>query len=324
MAAAERGEIAETDVKQLRYENLRDNFRPKQRDEIKKKREDSKWRQLDRFFLGRRVSDMIAPGATIIEDFIESRRDEGTSDPTKRRNLRPLVAVFRRAYKKRLINHLPVFDLPKDSASASEYLEPADFAKILVELDKERGAKIKAGFKDAPDLIPFFSFLYATGCRLGAAQQITWEMVSKDCTMIDLPGIITKNGSPLKLVLAGSQLESLVKMLRKMFRKDGVPVFDSTNYRQEWNKACHAAGFRAYEESTRRRAKVRGFRIHDCRGSAAVNMLDAGVDRDLVMAIGGWKTDAMLRRYNRPTENRLKAAMERSGKFVEAMMNGTK
>jgi hypothetical protein len=47
-------------------------------------------------------------------------------------------------------------------------------------------------------------------------------------------------------------------------------------------------------------------------------MLDAGVNEGLVLQIGGWKTRAMLDRYNRPNVNRIRAAMEQTGVYVAA------
>src|SRR6516162_11428406 len=54
-----------------------------------------------------------------------------------------------------------------------------------------------------------------------------------------------------------------------------------------------------------------GVRIHDCRASAAINLLASGVDEGLVLKIGGWKTRAMLDRYNVADVSRLTAALEK-------------
>jgi hypothetical protein len=87
-----------------------------------------------------------------------------------------------------------------------------------------------------------------------------------------------------------------------------APVFDSSNHRAEWSKACAKA-----DEENRTRT---GVRIHDCRCSGAINLLASGVDEGLVLKIGGWKTRSMLDRYNLADITRLSAAMEKGGKFV--------
>ncbi len=109
-------------------------------------------------------------------------------------------------------------------------------------------------------------------------------------------------------------------MLRKMFRND-LPVFDSTNYRPERAKACAEAGVGTWDAKTRTRT---GVRIHDCRCSGAINLLDSGVHESLVLQIGGWKTRAMLDGYNRPDINRIRAAMKQSGEYVAARMKAAK
>ncbi|MGH9681722.1 MAG: hypothetical protein ACRD4Y_17385 [Candidatus Acidiferrales bacterium] len=80
------------------------------------------------------------------------------------------------------------------------------------------------------NLHPLITFLYYTGCRLGAAQKITWDMVSKDCKEIELPGEITKSGEPLTLPLVGAGLDEISAMLKKLFRKiwSGIRYHEST------------------------------------------------------------------------------------------------
>jgi integrase len=164
----------------------------------------------------------------------------------------------------------------------------------------------------------FFTFLYATGCRLGAAQAIAWKDVNKDCTMISIPARGTKNKQPLRLPLQGELLESVARDLRKQFRSDDRPIFDSTNYRPEWAKACDKAGMGTWDQAKRTRT---GVRIHDCRASAAINLLASGVDEGLVLKIGGWKTRSMLDRYKVANDTRLADAMTKGGAFVNALMN---
>ena|ERR1700733_12571733 len=294
---SERGAVPAQDIKQLRYEDLRASY-------LKVNPEQENYfglQYIDSFFKDKRV-DRITTDT--IEEFIEHRREEDeVADPTIRRNLVCLRAMFNLARKKGQLGlrDVPYFPMPDDSEAAGQYIEPADFAKILTHLPK--------------DLQPCFQFMYSTGCRLGAAQKITWDMVSKNCDVIDLPGSIVKTGKPLKLVLDGAALAPLAAALRKQFRRDGMPVFDFTNYRPEWAKAVAKAGLGTWDQKTRTRT---GVRIHDCRCSGAINLLDSGVDEGTVLKIGGWKTRAMLDRYNVTSEKRIRAAMVRSGEYVTA------
>jgi len=303
MSDSRKGAVAAQDIKQLRYEDLRDSY-------LKVKPEQENYfglQYLDSFFKDMRV-DRITP--QVIENFIEHRRSKAggkVEAPTIRRNLVCLRAMFNLARKKGQLGlrDVPYFSMPEDSEPAGQYIQPEDFDKVLAHLPKE--------------LQPFFSFMYATGCRLGAAQKITWDMVNKECDVINLPGSITKTKKPLLLVLDGPMLAPLVAILRKQFRRDGQPVFDSTNHRPEWAKAVAKAGLGTWDAKKRTRT---GVRIHDCRCSAAINLLDAGVDEGTVLKIGGWKTRAMLDRYNVQNEKRIRKAMNQGGEFVAAQIGG--
>ena len=99
-------------------------------------------------------------------------------------------------------------------------------------------------------------FLYYTGCRIGAALKITWDMVSPHCTTMLLPATITKNKKPLPLALPAE----LTAMLRKKFRQGDV--FDATNLRNHWEKAApdvliHAPPKRGAEPTPERGARDR-------------------------------------------------------------------
>jgi len=257
---------------------------------------------LDKFFKGMRVVNIMS---ATIDAFIAHRRDiDKVSDATIKRNLTVFRAMFRRAAKKKLIGwqNVPEIEMPTESNEGSgQYVTPEQFAKIRALL---------------PDHIrPFFVFLYATGCRLGAAQKIEWSMVDEDATEINLPGEIVKTRNPLKIVLAGPVLEPIAASLRKRFRDTSKPVFDSTNYRREWAKAVALAGLGTYDRKTCRRT---GPRIHDCRVGGAVNLIDSGVPETTVLQIGGWKTNHMLKRYNVLDHERIAEAMRLAGEYTKA------
>lgn len=292
-----RGAIPSAITDKLTYEALRDAYL----DENPEQRAYYGLQHLDKFFAGMTATSITTD---VLRKFRKRREEKDhVSGPTIRRNLVVLRAMYNQARRegKLRLHDVPYFPMPEDSEPAGTRIHPKEFAKVLSHLPES--------------LKPFFSTMYATGCRLGALQRITWDMVSKDCSSIELPGSLTKSKKPLTLVLAGAQLEPIAAMLRKMFRDSAKPVFDSTNYRPEWSKACAKAGLGTYDKKTRTRT---GVRIHDCRVSAAINLIESGVDADIVMKIGGWKTMAMFSRYNLLDKSRIKAAMEKGGEYVAA------
>jgi integrase len=97
-------------------------------------------------------------------------------------------------------------------------------------------------------------------------------------------------------------------------------VFDFTNYRIEWQKACRKVGLGVRDE----KRCFSGLRIHDLRCSAAINLVDAGVPEDTIMKIGGWKTKAMFSRYNVMDTKRIRQAMEQGGDYVARKVSESK
>jgi integrase len=59
-----------------------------------------------------------------------------------------------------------------------------------------------------------------------------------------------------------------------------------------------------------RAAGLRDFRFHDLRHHGATMALNAGFSSPIVMALGGWKTERMMRRYAAVTDPTLRAAAE--------------
>jgi integrase len=277
-------------------------------------------KHLDTYFKGLTVKQINERDH--VEKFVARRRKENCTDPTIRRNLTPLKKMFRLAVKRKKIaaSDIPYFPSLADSDPAGGYITPELFAKTLKALPTATTTKTYNATHEKQrkfhDLRPFFTFMYSTGCRVGAAQKITWDMVSADCRVLTLPAEIVKNRTALLLVLDGPMLSPLATELRKRFRRSGEPVFDSTNYRPEWNKACAASGLRGYDEEKRVRLGDGGARIHDLRCSGAMNLLRAGVDESTVLKIGGWKTRAMLDRYNVATAEIIGDALSKAGQFV--------
>jgi integrase len=306
----ERGiSVLPSEAARLTYEHLRDIY------SVARSSKPGVFRNLDPFFKGMKATAITH---ATIDKYIASRRKKVT-DPTIRRELVVLRAIFNQAKKRKMISadQVPYFNMPKDSLGAAKYIDVPTFLKIREYLPKgETRQAEKGGPKSNSNLQPLFTFLYGTACRMGVAESIPWAWVDKDCTAIMIPVGVTKNDEALTLSLKGKFLAPVREWMQKQFRIADKPVFDSACYRTEWAEACAKAGFGTM---TKRQRNPTGFRIHDCRASAAVNLLDAGVPENIVMRIGGWKTRDMLDRYAKLTTSRAHAAMEASGEYIQKL-----
>jgi hypothetical protein len=77
---------------------------------------------------------------------------------------------------------------------------------------------------------------------------------------------------------------------------DGAP-YSRIHVSRVFRKAARAAG-------------LKSFRFHDLRHHGATMALNAGFTAPVVRALGGWKSEAMMRRYAAVTDQTLRAAAE--------------
>jgi integrase len=85
-----------------------------------------------------------------------------------------------------------------------------------------------------------------------------------------------------------------------VFRRDGVPV-------RVWRYALRDAC---------RKAKVPHRLLHDCRRTAARNLIRAGVPERIAMLLTGHKTRAVFDRYNIVNEQELLTAGQRLAAYL--------
>ena len=83
--------------------------------------------------------------------------------------------------------------------------------------------------------------------------------------------------------------------------KEGEPIGD---WRQRWHRACRLAG-------------LPGKHLHDCRRTAARNLIRAGVPERVAMTLTGHKTRSVFDRYNIVSEQDLIDAGDRLASYVE-------
>jgi integrase len=210
----------------------------------------------------------------------DKREIRGASNATINRILALLRRMVNIAWEDGLIHAVPKFPMRTEDNVRTGFLEVAQFKVLLSHLPSR--------------LHTLMIFLFTTGCRIGAASLITWDMVSPDGRGIDLPGSIVKNKTNITLPLTAE----LTALLKKQFRQNGQPVFDCTNLRRAWDEATVAAGFP-------------DLIMHDLRRSGVRQLIKAGVPEKVAMQISGHKTRSVFDRYNIVSTDQVEDAMQR-------------
>jgi integrase len=229
------------------------------------------------------------PGPSVMQisietgrEFVRRRQAEGAGSAVINRSLACLRRMFKLAYEERKIQSLPVIRLLKDPPARRGFLELPKFEELLAQFP--------------PNLKPYITFLYFCGGRSGEAELIEWSQVDLQRKLIRIEDDQTKDKEAREIPLP----QRLVLMLERIEPKQGR-VFDTTNIRKEWTKACAALGLgriiavegRPYDP------RYEGLTLHDFRRSAIRNLVTlAGVREKVAMEITGHKTRSVFDRYH--------------------------
>ena len=115
----------------------------------------------------------------------------------------------------------------------------------------------------------------------------------------------TKNGDPLETIIT-ERTETLLRKLWEKKHPDNDIVFHDGNgyywgdFRKRWTTAKRKAGIPS------------GFRWHDLRHTWATELLNKGVDKQIIKAEQGWKDDKMVDRYAHIQHNFRYAALKKA------------
>src|SRR6267378_8183812 len=271
LVAVDKGESV--DFRTMRYEDLRALLVADYQSHGKITAQDGKFgrknmlKPLDEFFANVKVSAITTD---MLRKFVAARKSQGVIGPTVNRNLALLRRMFMLAIKEGKLQSKPYFPMEKESKPRKGFVERPEFEQLRDTLPEH--------------LHPLVTFLYESGCRYGAATEIMWEWVNLEAGIIEIPAGVTKNDDALTLPLSSE----LLAMLNKRF-KDDSPVFDSMNFRKEWEKACVKIGKGVIVEMKTPVKKPKpgenkwnywwkytGLIPHDLRRSAVRNSIRAG------------------------------------------------
>jgi len=220
-----------------------------------------------------------------VSAYLESRIAAKAARATACYEVRILGAAFGVAVAQGQLATRPVFRLPRVENVRQGFFTEADLAALLLELPA--------------DVRPVVEFLHGTGWRLREALNLTWDAVEWEGHTVRLGAGDTK--ARAGRVFPFGAAPSLKGLLETQWaHRDGLFVFHRRGkriktFRDAWHRACLRAG-------------LAGKHVHDLRRSAARDFRRAGVSETEIMALCGWKTASMFRRYDIITEGDLAAA----------------
>jgi integrase len=242
---------------------------------------------LDEFF-GFRVDNPGVPFTKITTDrarqFAKQRMKEGLSTATVNRSLACLRRMLAIAHEESKIQHVPKIRFLKEPPARKGFLTEERFEALLNILPTH--------------LRPLILLLYWCGVRLGEAQRIEWPQVNLDAGIIHLAEDQTKNSEARDIPLPSVLMDILSAVESKSGR-----VFDDTNLRVEWGKACELVGegkrVKEVSKSGNIWYRYKGLIVHDLRRSAVRNLVTVGgVAEKVAMKISGHKTRDVFDRYH--------------------------
>lgn len=254
------------------------------------------WSHLERLLgTGARAID-ITP--TRLDDYAKTRLVEGAARQTVNNELAALRRGFRLAVEKGLLSVTPIFKLPKVQNARSGFFEDGDLAAVLLELPAD-------GRRDVVE------FLSMTGWRRNEGLLLEWSSVDREGGIIRLERSRSKSGKPRSFPYGRFPgLKALIE--RRWVERRGPYVF------QIEGQPIGLGALRSAWKRATKRAGLVGRLIHDLRRTAARKMRRAGLSEGEIMALCGWDTPSMFRRYDIINEADLAAAV---AKFAD--INGT-
>ncbi len=237
--------------------------------------------------LFKRSETLRRAGKKVEADAVErqavARQREGTKPSTINRDLRTIRAMLKRA--------LPGFRFPagvffSEDETRVRWLRPEEELLVF--------ETIRSPFREMSRLAAL------TLMRLTEVTTLRREFIRLEQGVVSLPR--AKGGARQVILSADAQ-----KILRGQMEAhpasdwvfpgpDGRP-YDRSHVGRVWRKAARLAG-------------LRDFHFHDLRHHGATMALNKGFKDSVVMALGGWKTQKMMRRYAAVTDETLRRAAE--------------
>ena len=217
------------------------------------------------------------------------RREASLAAASVNRETAALHRMFVIARRSGLLTTIPVFPPRlRENPPRQGFFEFAEYHAIRQHLP--------APYQDVLD------FAYYSGWRRREITELTWDEVDWDGGVIRLDPARSKTRTGRVLPLTQA-LRDVIERRRARRRTDSSLVFHKDGVTERawktcWRRACTAAN-------------LPGRYLHDCRRTAARNLVRAGVPERVAMTLLGHKTRSVFDRYNIVSERELYQASER-------------
>jgi integrase len=211
-----------------------------------------------------------------VNRFIDDLLRQDLTRTTVNRYTQILKQALKRAHRKKYITEIPYIERFSEKGNARQgFFEYHEVEAILSHMPEHWH-----------DIV---WFAYYTGWRKREVLTLQWQNVQGDT--VRLWADASKNEEPRVIVLAGplAPVAAIIER-RQAARLDGVPWVFHRQGRQ----------LVAYDKSWRKARKLAGLPqkiFHDTRRTAARNLEEVGVSRQVAKLITGHKTDSMHLRY---------------------------
>jgi integrase len=239
-----------------------------------------------------------------VERYKRQRRAEGAAPATVNRELATLRRAFN--YGKRStppkVYSVPYIQMFKENNARQGFVEQDEFSRMAAEAHLD-GLWMRALIEVA----------YTYGWRRGEMLGLQVRQVDLHARTIRLDPGTTKNGEGREVVMTPEVEELLRAAVANKKPKDSVFTREDSkpirDFRGTWRNLCVRAETGRWECRKCGAALVAvkcecggvrkyvGLIPHDFRRSAAKAARRAGVPESVIMAMGGWKTPSMFRRY---------------------------
>lgn len=233
--------------------------------------------------------------ADAIRSYQLQRRKVGAAAATINRETSALSRMLQLAVRRGRLERMPFF--PKrlqENPPRQGFFEHTEYLQVRTHL--------------APPFQDVLDFAYYSGWRRNEILFLSWSEVDMQGGVIRLSpdrsktqtGRVLPISGPLRQVL--ERRRALTRMGEsRVFQRDGQPV-------RAWRYALRDACVKA---------KVPHRMLHDCRRTAARNLVRAGVPERVAMLLTGHKTRAVFDRYNIVNEQELLQAGERLVSYLD-------